>query len=194
MHSKLNIDHRPASSIFLQGEYDPVTIAVTFVGVEGNVVFGEDVKFVVHQDGDVTLVIEGGTAPQMVQMHSPAAQPFPVRSHNGHHRNIVGHGNIFETFIINELYKRIYHLGEKPQLHFWRDKTGNEVDLILDKGRDLIPVEIKSSMTYDRSLKSGLSKWLGLKNNMTKKGFVLYRGDEIVGRNAEITVVPWWTF
>jgi predicted AAA+ superfamily ATPase len=103
-------------------------------------------------------------------------------------------GSIFETFIINELYKRIYHLGEKPPLYFWRDKTGNEVDLILDKGQNLIPVEIKSSMTYDRSLKSGLSKWLGLKNNMAKKGFVLYRGEEIVGRNAEITIAPWWTF
>lgn len=103
-------------------------------------------------------------------------------------------GNIFETFIISELYKRICHLGEKPQLYFWRDKTGNEIDLILDKGQDLIPIEIKSSMTYNHSLKSSLSKWLGINDNMTKKGFVLYRGKEVVGRNAAITIAPWWTF
>ena len=101
-------------------------------------------------------------------------------------------GNIFETFIIGELYKRVYHVGEKPPFYFWRDKTGNEIDLLVDIGSELLPVEIKSSKTYSREFKSSVLSWLNLKGNTSKKGFVIYRGKDVVGRKSTVTAVPWW--
>ena len=101
-------------------------------------------------------------------------------------------GNIFETFIISELYKRVYHTGEKPPLYFWRDKTGNEVDLVVDMGTTLFPIEIKASKTYHKKLKSSISAWLDLEGNNALKGLVLYRGENIIGKAKRVSIVPWW--
>jgi hypothetical protein len=56
-------------------------------------------------------------------------------------------GAIFESFVISELYKCFANAGESPPLYFWRDRTGHEVDIVLDFGRELLPVEIKSGET-----------------------------------------------
>jgi predicted AAA+ superfamily ATPase len=101
-------------------------------------------------------------------------------------------GNIFETFMISELYKRVYHTGEKPPFYFWRDKTGNEIDLIVDIGSKLLPIEIKASKTYSPELKTNIFSWLNLKNNPSEKGFVIYRGEEVIGKRSAVSVIPWW--
>ncbi|VEN72858.1 conserved hypothetical protein [Candidatus Desulfarcum epimagneticum] len=100
-------------------------------------------------------------------------------------------GNIFETFIISEFYKRIHHIGERPHLYFWRDRTGNEIDLIIESGSRIIPIEIKSSRTYSPAFKAGLSRWMRLEGNTARKGFVLYRGRETVGKTSDIAALPW---
>jgi len=101
-------------------------------------------------------------------------------------------GNIFETFVISEFYKRICHVAEIPPLYFWRDKTGNEIDLLMDFGTRLLPVEIKASRTYSASFKNNIAKWFGLKGNSQSEGLILYNGEEIVGGVSNIPTVPWW--
>lgn len=101
------------------------------------------------------------------------------------------YGNLFENFIISEIYKRINHIGEQPPLFFWRDKTGNEIDLIIEK-KELLPIEIKSSRTYNSSFSASVSTWLALKGNEAEKGFVIYRGDDIHGKNTSVATLPWW--
>ncbi|MBA7693052.1 hypothetical protein ES703_101627 [subsurface metagenome] len=104
------------------------------------------------------------------------------------------YGSIFETFIISEFYKRISHVCEIPPLFFWRDKTGNEIDLIVDFGSKLLPVEIKSAKTYVSDFSHSLLKWMDLEGNSCNKGLVIYNGDEIIGSSKMITVVPWPVF
>jgi uncharacterized protein len=112
-----------------------------------------------------------------------------------HPGELKGHpliGPIFETFVVSEYYKRIAHIGEVPPLYFWRDKTGNEVDLIVDLGTDLLPVEIKAARTYSTSFKEGLERWLKLPGNATTQGMIVYAGEQRIGRRAAIQTVPWW--
>jgi predicted AAA+ superfamily ATPase len=104
------------------------------------------------------------------------------------------YGNIFETFIASELYKRCAHVGEIPPLYFWRDKSGHEIDLLADFGNKLLPIEIKAGQTYSSFFASELLKWLKLRGNTAKTGMVIYAGDHLVGRDAAITAVPWWAF
>ena len=101
-------------------------------------------------------------------------------------------GNIFETFIISEFHKRSYHMGERPELYFWRDKSGNEIDLIADIGTNTLPVEIKFSKTYNKTMTTNIMSWLNLMNNSSEKGIVIYRGDSVFGKNSSVPVVPWW--
>jgi uncharacterized protein len=101
-------------------------------------------------------------------------------------------GNIFETYIISEFYKRICHIAEIPPLYFWRDKTGNEIDLLVDFGNKLYPVEIKSSRTYSTSFKGNISRWLDLKGNTETEGLILFDGESAFGSRSNIPTVPWW--
>lgn len=57
-------------------------------------------------------------------------------------------GAIFENWVISELMKSYWNQGEEAPLYFWRDSNGNEVDLIIDRGETLYPIEIKSALTF----------------------------------------------
>ena len=99
-------------------------------------------------------------------------------------------GNLFETFIISELVKSKLNRGEKPSFFFWRDSNGNEVDLIIEQGTKLMPVETKSGRTLTRESFSGLEKWLALAGKQAAAPTLIYGGDDSY-RQKEIKVVGW---
>lgn len=108
-------------------------------------------------------------------------------------KELKGHplyGNIFETFIISELYKRMAHTGTRPPLYFWRDRTGNEVDCLIEIGQTLIPLEIKAARTVNPEFITNIKKFFAL--SMIRKGMVLYGGDHTVGTTSNIPAIPWW--
>lgn len=52
-------------------------------------------------------------------------------------------GAIFETFVVAEILKSYLHNGIEPQLYYYRDNNGREIDLIISQDNILYPVEIK---------------------------------------------------
>jgi uncharacterized protein len=56
-------------------------------------------------------------------------------------------GALFETWVVAEIAKAHLHRGRRPRLSFYRDRNGLEIDLILEKGADLVLVEVKSGQT-----------------------------------------------
>jgi hypothetical protein len=100
-------------------------------------------------------------------------------------------GAIFETFVIAELYKAFVHRGETPPLYFWRDQTGHEVDVIVDTGKTLIPMEIKSAETVTDSSFQGLRYFTSLGRPAAPKGILVHGGDAGYKRQ-DFTVRPWY--
>jgi uncharacterized protein len=100
-------------------------------------------------------------------------------------------GAIFETFVVSELYKAFAHRGEIPPLYFWRDRTGHEVDVIIDMGKKLIPVEVKSGETIDHSMFDGLRYLTALGAPVSKTGVLIHGGDARYQRENFI-VRPWY--
>ena len=47
----------------------------------------------------------------------------------------------------------------EPPLYFWRDSHGHEIDLIIENGEVLFPIEIKSGQTINGGMFDGLSYW-----------------------------------
>jgi predicted AAA+ superfamily ATPase len=101
------------------------------------------------------------------------------------------YGEIFETFIVSELLKRITHKGKRIGIFYWRDKTGHEIDLVLEHGQTLFPVEIKSASTYNPDFMKTLRWWMELPENTTDTGLIIYDGKEIVNRNGAVPCIPW---
>ena len=58
-------------------------------------------------------------------------------------RHIDLRGALFESMIVSDFLKYRCHRGLEPNGYFWRDKTGREVDYLIDTGSRLIPLEIK---------------------------------------------------
>ncbi|MDE3055682.1 MAG: ATP-binding protein [Verrucomicrobiota bacterium] len=87
-------------------------------------------------------------------------------------------GELFESMILSDFLKKRFHQALPPNVYFWRDKSGHEVDCLLEEGAKLYPIEIKSSATIQPDLFSGLQKWCELAGYPSGFGTVIYAGEE----------------
>lgn len=87
-------------------------------------------------------------------------------------------GHLFENLVVNELMKARYNQGLDPRLYFYQVTGRNEIDLIYQKGHELIPIEIKSARTFNSSFISGIKKFCKLVPDRCGTPYLIYSGDE----------------
>lgn len=88
-------------------------------------------------------------------------------------------GAIFESFVMSEIFKYNFNNNKLPQIYFWRDLQGHEIDVIIEKSiNKTIPVEIKSGMTINDNFFKGLVGWKEITNQSEVKSYVVYGGSE----------------
>lgn len=85
-------------------------------------------------------------------------------------------GALYENLIVADVLKTLSNAGQRPELYFYRDTHGNEVDLLIRQERRLIPVEIKSSDTFSPDFIKGIRKFKAVAGDGIGDGFVLYNG------------------
>jgi len=99
-------------------------------------------------------------------------------------------GAIFENYVIAELSKHEYSRGETPPFYYWRDRSGLEVDLLIEREGKLMPIEIKSGQTITADFFKGLSRWLDLAGGDAIHPTLIYGGASSQRRNG-ICVCGW---
>lgn len=99
-------------------------------------------------------------------------------------------GGLFENLVINEFIKKSYNQGEEPSLTFWRDSTGNEVDLLHTIEGKQYAYEIKSGATYSPDFFKGISKWAKLSGASPEQCFAVYNGDKDM-KTSQGEVISW---
>ncbi len=87
-------------------------------------------------------------------------------------------GQIFECFIISQLYKERLNRGLDPDFYFWRDAQGLEIDVVWDRGPQLYGLELKSATTFVPDFTQSLLKWSQLQNETGLALSVIYGGDD----------------
>jgi len=100
-------------------------------------------------------------------------------------------GAIFETFVVSEFLKAFHNRAADPPLHFWRDRTGHEVDMLIDLPDRIMPVEAKAGRTVASDAFVGLRYWLKLSGVIGGRGMLVYGGDEGYEREG-LSVRPWY--
>lgn len=85
-------------------------------------------------------------------------------------------GGLYENLLIAEILKYRYNKGLRPEMYFYRDSNGNEVDLVLKKGRQLIAIEIKSAATFTTDFLKGIERFSKALGNRQIEGMVFYNG------------------
>lgn len=93
-----------------------------------------------------------------------------------------GRGSIFENLIISEVLKIKNNGKKRGDLCFYRDNHGNEVDLLIKTATSVIPVEIKSSASYDPEFLKGIKYFKKLMTTGSGVGYVVYGG-----KNQDLT-------
>ena len=104
-------------------------------------------------------------------------------------RNHPLRGHLFETLVVMEIMKVFVNQGETPPLFFFRDRTGLEVDLLVDLGKRLLAMVIKSSTTVREDALSGLKRYLALAPSA--RGTLVSGSGESYVRSGMI-VRPWF--
>jgi len=99
-------------------------------------------------------------------------------------------GAVFETFVLSELIKNALNRGEEPDLFFWRDSTGHEIDILIDHGEEQVPVEVKSGQTVAGDFFAGLRFWRKLLDDPSAPAALVYGGDRSF-RRENVTVYRW---
>jgi predicted AAA+ superfamily ATPase len=98
-------------------------------------------------------------------------------------------GPLFENLIVVDFIKNRFNQAKSNNLYFWRDSMGNELDILIEVGNSLIPIEIKSGQTITNEYFKGLKYWHKISGEDTQ-GYVVYAGQNIEKRSNNVTVLP----
>lgn len=123
--------------------------------------------------------LDVGLAAWLLGIHTPEQIRFHAQR-----------GAIFETFVVTEFLKGRFNQGLPSNLFYWRDSKGLEIDLILEDGEKLNPIEIKSGQTIASDFFSSLKRWGKLAGQTDLPAWLVYGGDKSL-TNENISIVPW---
>lgn len=99
-------------------------------------------------------------------------------------------GGLFENLVVLEALKHRLHQGRRLRASFFRDSTGNEVDLLIEHGEQIHPIEIKSSRTLASQVPRGFDVLRSVVGDALGKPLIVYAGERVEERSAlEITQV-----
>ena len=101
---------------------------------------------------------------------------------------------VFETFVVGEVVKSYLNAGgDARNVHFYRDARQREIDLIIQEGRVLHPVEIKTSATVTREAAAGFSVLADVGDYDVGAGAIICQTWEPDPVTATVKAVPVWS-
>jgi len=99
-------------------------------------------------------------------------------------------GALFETAVVGELAKEHLHRGEPPAMWFWRSSDGQEVDLLVETGGRLLPVEVKLTSTPRPAHAAGLTAFRALAGARAAEGLLVANVRESGAIAPGVRLVP----
>jgi hypothetical protein len=87
-------------------------------------------------------------------------------------------GALFESYVVSEFLKSRLNEGREPNLFFWRDNHGVEIDLVVEDGGGIDFYEIKSGKTIPGDFQRNLALLRERAGNLAGRSGIIYGGDE----------------
>ncbi len=124
-------------------------------------------------------LVDSGLACWLLGIHTPELLALhPLR------------GALFETLIVGEALKARLNQGLAPELYFWRDNHGLEVDLLVAADNTLQPIEVKSGHTLTRDLLKAAQRVTRAVAAAWQPPWLVYGGEDNQQR-SELEVISW---
>lgn len=99
-------------------------------------------------------------------------------------------GAILETAALTEIVKTLTNRGIEPQVYFWRTAAGTEVDIVVDAGTKLVPIEVKLSATPRPAMATALKTFQKDFGDRALAGYVVHPGDVTLSLGSGIVSLP----
>jgi len=101
-------------------------------------------------------------------------------------------GALFESWVVNSIYRLSSLLATPPQLYHWRTSGGAEVDLILELNGRLFPIEVKCKTTLSGHDTRGLRAFRETYGqDKVAPAIIVYAGNECYRVDPFTTAMPW---
>ena len=98
-------------------------------------------------------------------------------------------GSIFENMIIMEFLKKSSYLTGRTNFYYYRTQNKVEVDLIIQRHNEMIPIEIKFTKTPSKSMARSVNNFL--KDYNLEKGYLVSISDDKTNLYENVTAVHW---
>jgi len=98
-------------------------------------------------------------------------------------------GSILETYLIAEILKSYWHTVKSPYFYYYRDQDQKEIDLLIEEGDTLYPVEFKKTATPSKTA----SKHFPVLKKLGRKighGAVICLREEDIALSREVDAIP----
>ncbi len=99
-------------------------------------------------------------------------------------------GAILETAVLSEIVKTLTHRGLEPQVYFWRTAAGTEVDILVETGGKLVPIEVKLSATPHPGMAAAIKKWKQGFRETAMPGYLVHPGDVRIPLGGGVLALP----
>ncbi len=99
-------------------------------------------------------------------------------------------GSLFENLIVAEAFKQNDHKYLHADFCFWRDASGNEVDLLVEHNDKLSIAEINASSTIKNEHFKGLNYFGALEGSNVKSKNLIYTG-ALNQKRSQLNVFSW---
>lgn len=120
-----------------------------------------------------------GLACHLLRLSSPEAlQGHPV------------FGALFETLVVTDIWKQLQVQPLVPTLYHYRQHSGAEVDLIIEKDGLLYPIEVKASSTARPSDARSIGIFRDRIGDAAQPGLIVYAGSEVLRVTDNCIAVP----
>jgi predicted AAA+ superfamily ATPase len=102
-------------------------------------------------------------------------------------------GAHLENYVLTDLLVWRDTETPRPDVAYWRTAGGAEVDFVIERRRELLAVEVKSSPAPTMRDATHLQKFLDEYAPEARGGIVLHGGDRAYWLTDRILATPWWT-
>jgi predicted AAA+ superfamily ATPase len=101
-------------------------------------------------------------------------------------------GAYLETFIINEIIKSYVNFGKEPEIYFFRDSNGVEIDIMIYENGTLYPLEINSTSNPTSKMVKAFDIIATIPEIKRGEGGVICLTKELLPLKNSDKIIPVW--
>lgn len=101
-------------------------------------------------------------------------------------------GAHLENLVLSDLLAWRELVSPRPSILFWRTVNGEEVDFVIERGRQLLPIEVKATARPSHGDIRHLLTFRGQYGRAVAGGLLLHAGKDTFWLDKGVLATPWW--